>query len=138
VRQPADGFSQFMQLVRLLPSTERTSDTVVGWAAAAMTALAWAIPPPGRPRAVAGLVAWTVLSAGDADIFPKVLDAGESVMAAAAAAGDLLAETVTVLTDTLSSIVRTDQVGVLFTRLLANFDQPRRAQAMQSFLSIPR
>jgi nucleoside phosphorylase len=136
--QPANGFAQFMQLVRSLPPTERTPDTVAGWAAAAMTGLAWAIPPPTRPRAVAGLVAWTVLNAGDAEIFPKVLDAGESVMAAAAPASDLLAETVSALTDTLGSIVPANQVGILFTRLLANFDQQRRTQAMQSFLSMPR
>jgi nucleoside phosphorylase len=136
--QPADGFAQFMQLIRELPPAERTPETIVGWAAAAMTGLAWAIPPPARPRAVAALVAWTVLNAGDADIFPKVLDAGESVIAAAAPAGDLLSHTVSALTETLGSIVPADQVGVLFTRLLANFDQQRRTRAMQSFLSIPR
>lgn len=136
--QPADGFAQFMQLIRELPPAERTPETIVGWAAAAMTGLAWAIPPPARPRAVAALVAWTVLNAGDADIFPKVLDAGESVIAAAAPAGDLLSHTVSALTEILGSIVPADQVGVLFTRLLANFDQQRRTRAMQSFLSIPR
>ena len=136
--QPADGFAQFTQLIRALPRTEATPDTVVGWVAAAMTGLAWAIPPGGRPRALAGLVAWAVLNAGAAEIFPKVLDAGETVMAAAAPAGDLLAHTVSVLTETLRSIVPADQVGVLFTRLLADFDQERRARAMQSFLSIPR
>lgn len=96
------------------------------------------VSPAGRPRALAGLVAWAVLNAGDAEIFPKVLDAGENVMAATAPAGDLLAHTVSVLTETLRSIVPADQVGVLFTRLLADFDQERRARAMQSFLSIPR
>jgi nucleoside phosphorylase len=134
---PSDGFAQFMRLIRALPPPEATPDLVTGWAAAAMTGLAWAIPPPARPRAVAGIVAWTVLTAGGADIFPKVLDAGENVMAAAAPAGDLLGHTVSVLTETLSNIVPTEQVGVLFTRLLANFDEPRRTRAMQSFLSVP-
>jgi hypothetical protein len=136
--QPADGFAQFMRLMLALPPAEATPESVVGWAAAAMTGLAWATPPPARPRAVAALLAWTVLNGGGADIFPKVLDAGENVMAAAAPAGDLLGETVSVLTDTLCKIAPADQVGVLFTRLLANFDQRRRAQAMQSFLSVPR
>jgi hypothetical protein len=136
--QPADGFTQFMRLASELPPAEATPDWIVGWVAAAMTGLAWAIPPPARPRAVAALVVWTVLNAGGADIFPKVLDAGENVMAAAAPAGDLLAHTVSVLMETLGSIVRADQIGVLFTRLLANFDQQRRARAMQSFLSVPR
>ncbi len=136
--QPADGFARFTQLVHALPRTETTPETVVGWAAAAMTGLAWAIPPAARPRALAGIVAWIVLNAGDAEIFPKVLDAGEDAMAAAAPAGDLLAHTVSVLTDTLSIIVPAHQVGVLFTRLLADFDQERRTKAMQSFLSIKR
>ncbi len=134
---PSDGFAQFMRIIRALPPAEATPEHVTGWAAAAMTGLAWAIPPPARPRAVAGIVAWTVLTSGSADIFPKVLDAGENVMAAAAPAGDLLDHTVSVLTETLGNIVPTEQVGVLFTRLLANFDQPRRTQAMQSFLSVP-
>ena len=136
--QPADGFAQFTQLVRALLQAGATPETVIGWAAAGMTGLAWAIPPAARPRALAGLVAWAVLNAGDAEIFPKVLDAGEKVMAAAAPAGDLLAHTVSVLTETLGSIVPIDQVGVLFARLLADFDQERRSRAMQSFLSIPR
>jgi nucleoside phosphorylase len=136
--QPADGFAQFMRLMRALPPAEATPESVVGWAAAAMTGLAWAIPPPARPRAVAGLLAWTVLNRGGADIFPLALDAGENVMAVAAPAGDLLGHTVSVLTDTFGSIVPAEQVGALFTRLLANFDQERRAKAMQSFLSVPR
>jgi hypothetical protein len=136
--QPADGFAQFMRLMRALPPTEATPESVVGWAAAAMTGLAWAIPPPARPRAVAGLLAWTVLNRGGAGIFPLALDAGESVMAVAAPAGDLLGQTVSVLTETFGSIVPAEQVGALFTRLLANFDQECRAKAMQSFLSIPR
>ncbi len=103
-----------------------------------MTGLAWAIPPPARPRAVAALVAWTVFNAGGAHIFPMVLDAGENVMAAAAPAGDLLAHTVSVLTETLGGIVPADKIGVLFTRLLANFDQQRRTRAMQAFLSVAR
>jgi nucleoside phosphorylase len=134
---PSEGFAQFMKLIRALPPTEATPEHVTGWAAAAMTGLAWAIPLPARPRAVAGIVAWTVLTAGGADIFPKVLEAGENVMAAAAPAGDLLDHTVSVLTETLSSIVPTEQVGVVFTRLLAKFDQPRRTKAMQAFLSVP-
>jgi nucleoside phosphorylase len=135
---PSDGFAQFMQLIRALPPAAATPEPVTGWAAAAMTGLAWAIPPPARPGAVAGIVAWTVLTAGGADIFPMVLDAGENVMAAAAPAGDLLGHTVAVLTETLSKIVSAEQIGVMFTRLLANFDQTRRTQAMQSFLSVPR
>jgi hypothetical protein len=127
-----------MRLIRALPPAEATPESVVGWAAAAMTGLAWAIPPPARPRAVAALVAWTVFNAGGAHIFPMVLDAGENVMAAAAPAGDLLAHTVSVLTETLGGIVPADKIGVLFTRLLANFDQQRRARAMQAFLSVAR
>jgi hypothetical protein len=134
---PSDGFAQFMRLIRALPPAAAAPEPVTGWAAAAMTGLAWAIPPPARPRAVAGIVAWTVLTAGGADIFPMVLDAGENVMAAAAPAGDLLGHTVAVLTETLSKIVSAEQIGVMFTRLLAKFDQPRRTQAMQSFLSVP-
>jgi nucleoside phosphorylase len=136
--QPADGFAQFTRLVRTLPPADATPDVIVGWAAAAMTGLAWAIPPPARPRAVAALVAWTVLNAGGEHIFPKVLDAGENVMAAAAPAGDLLAHTVSVLAETLNSIVPAGQVGVLFTHLLANLDQQRRTRAMQAFLSLSR
>ena len=134
---PSDGFAQFMQLVRALPPAAAAPEPVTGWAAAAMTGLAWAIPPPARPRAIAGIVAWTVLTAGGADIFPMVLDAGENVMAAAAPVGDLLGHTVAVLTETLSKIVSAEEIGVMFTRLLAKFDQPRRTQAMQSFLSVP-
>ena len=102
-----------------------------------MPGLAWALPTSGRPRAVAGIVAWIVLSAGGADVFPEVLKAGEYVMAAAAPAGDLIDHTVSLLTETLSEIVPTEQIGVVFTRLLTNLDQQRRTQAMQSFLSIP-
>jgi hypothetical protein len=111
---------------------------VTGWAAAALTGLAWAIPPASRPRALAGLVAWTVMNAGAEQVYPKLLDAGENVMAAAAPAGDLLAHTVSVLTETLGSIVAPDKVGVLFTRLITNFSPERRTRAMQSFLSMPR
>jgi len=136
--QPAAGFAQFMRLLRALPPSAATAESVAGWAAAAMTGLAWAIPPPARPRAVAALVAWTVFNAGGAHIFPMVLDAGENVMAAAAPAGDLLAHTVSVLTETLGGIVPADKIGVLFTRLLANFDQQRRTRAMQAFLSVAR
>lgn len=134
---PSDGFALFMKLIRALPASETKPEPVTSWAAAAMTGLAWAIPLPARPRAIAGIVAWTVLTAGGADVFPKLLEAGENVMAAAAPAGDLLDHTVSVLTETLSNIVPTEQVGVLFTRLITNFDQPRRTQAMQSFLSVP-
>jgi hypothetical protein len=77
-----------------------------------------------------------VLTAGGADIFPKILDAGENVMAAAAPTADLLDHTVSILMETLGNIVPNEQIGVLFARLLANFDQPRRTHAMQSFLSI--
>jgi hypothetical protein len=136
--QPADGFAQYMRLMRALPPTDATPEPIVGWGTAAMTGLAWAIPPPARPRAVAGLLAWTVLNGGGAAIFPTILEAGEQVMSAAAPAGDLLAHTVAVLTETLSSIVRADQVGVIFTSLLAKFDKHRRAEAMQCFLSVPR
>jgi len=136
--RPADGFAQFTQLIRALPPAEATPESVVGWAAAAMTGLAWATPPPARPRAVAALVAWTVLNAGGEHIFPKVLDAAENVMAAAAPAGDLLAHTVSVLTETLGSIVPAGQVSIFFTRLLANLDQQRRARAMHAFLSVVR
>ena len=136
--QPADGFAQYMRLMRALPPTEATPEAIAEWGAAAMTGLAWAIPPPARPRAVAGLLAWTVLNGGGAAIFPTILEAGEQVMAAAAPAGDLLAHTVAVLTETLSSIMPADQVGVIFTSLLAKFDKHRRAEAMQCFLSVPR
>jgi nucleoside phosphorylase len=135
---PSDGFAEFMYLIRALPDVEATPETVTGWAAAAMTGLAWAIPPAARPRALAGIVAWTVLTKGGAALFPKLLEAGENVMAAAAPAGDLLGQTVSLLTETLGNLVPPEQVGMLFTRLLANFDQPRRTQAMQAFLSIPR
>jgi hypothetical protein len=96
-RQPADGIAQFAQLVRALPPDHATPESIVGWAAAAMSGLAWATPPPARPHAVAALAAWTVLHPGGEHIFPKALDAGENVMAAAAPAGDLLAHTVSVL-----------------------------------------
>ena len=127
-----------MQLIRAIPPATATPECVTGWAAAALTGLAWAIPPASRPRALAGLVAWTVLNAGAEQLFPKLLDAAENVMAAAAPAGDLLAHTVSVLTETLSSIVDPDKVGVLFTRLIANFGPERRTRAMQAFLSMPR
>jgi hypothetical protein len=136
--QPAGGFTQYMQLIRAIPPATATPECVTGWAAAALTGLAWAIPPTSRPRALAGLVAWTVLNAGAEQVFPRLLDAAENVMAAAAPAGDLLAHTVSVLTETLSSIVDPDKVGVLFTRLIANFDAERRTRAMQAFLSMPR
>ncbi len=136
--QPADGFAQFTRLVRAMPPADATPESLVGWAAAAMTGLAWAIPPAARPRAVAALVAWTVLNAGGEHIFPKALDAGENVMAVAAPAGDLLAHTVSVLAEMLGSIVPPGQVGVLFTRLLADLDQQRRAKAMHTFLSDTR
>jgi nucleoside phosphorylase len=136
--QPADGFTQYMQLIRAIPPATATPKCVTGWAAAALTGLAWAIPPTSRPLALAGLVAWTVMNGGAEQVFPPLLDAAENVMAAAAPAGDLLAHTVAVLTETLSRIVAPDQVGVLFTRLIANFDSERRTRAMQSFLSMPR
>jgi nucleoside phosphorylase len=136
--QPADGFTQYMQLIRAIPPATATPECVTGWAAAALTGLAWAIPPASRPLALAGLVAWTVMNAGAEHVFPQILDAGENVMAAAAPAGDLLAQTVAVLTETLSRIAAPDKVGVLFTRLIANFSPERRTQAMQSFLSMPR
>src|SRR5262249_40257855 len=104
-------------------------------AAAAMTGLAWAVPPPIRPRMAAALVAWTVLNADGEHIFPMILDAGENVMAAAAPDGDLLAPTVSTLAELLGSVVPADQVGVLFTRLLTNLDQGRRSRAMHLFLS---
>jgi hypothetical protein len=136
--KPADGFTQYMRLIRAIPPATATPECVTGWTAAALTGLAWAIPPASRPHALAGLVAWTVLNGGAEQVFPQLLDAGENVMAAAAPAGDLLAHTVAVLTETLSRIVAPDQVGVLFTRLITNFGPERRTRAMQSFLSMPR
>lgn len=38
----------------------------------------------------------------------------------------------------LGGVVPPGQVGVLFTRLLANLDQQRRTRAMQAFLSLAR
>jgi nucleoside phosphorylase len=136
--QPTDGLARFSGLLRALPPSEATPDCVGGWAAAAMTGLAWAIPPPARPRAVAAMVAWTVLSSGGERIFPNVLDAGESVMVAAAPDGDLLSHTVSALVEMLGGIVSAGQLGVLFTRLLANLDPQRRSRALHLFLSMAR
>jgi hypothetical protein len=133
--RPADGVAQFIRLVRALPA-DATPESVVGWAAAAMTGLAWATPPHARPRLVAALVAWTVLNAGGEHIFPKVLDAGENIMAEAAPACDLLTHTVAAVVEMLGGIVSAGRVGVLFTRLLANLDQQRRVRAMHAFLTL--
>lgn len=135
--RPADGFALFSRLMRALPH-DATPECVAGWTGAAMTGLAWASPPPARPRAVAALAAWTVLNAGGEQVFPKVLDAGENVMAAAAPGGDLLTHTVSVLAEMLGGVAPPAQVGVLFTRLVANLDQQRRTRAMQAFLSLAR
>jgi hypothetical protein len=94
--------------------------------------------PPVRPGRPGRLVAWTVINAGAEQVFPQILDVGENVMAAAAPGGDLLAQTVAVLTETLSRIANPDKIGVLFTRVIANFGPERRTQEMQSYLSIPR
>ena len=135
---PSDGFAQSMVLMRTLLAGKATPEQVTRWATAAMTGLSWAIPPADRTRAVAGIVAWTVLNGDGAAIFPDVLTAGENVIAAAAPGGDLLDHAVSILTETLGQIVHAEQIGVVFTRLLANFDQPRRARAMRSFLSMSR
>jgi nucleoside phosphorylase len=136
--QPSEGLARFSGLLGALPPSEATPDCVGGWAAAAMTGLAWAIPPPARPRAVAAMVAWTVLNSGGERIFPKILDAGESVMVAAAPDGDLLSHTVSALVEMLGGIVPAGQLGVLVTRLLANLDPQRRSRALHLFLSMAR
>jgi nucleoside phosphorylase/DNA-binding transcriptional ArsR family regulator len=135
---PVRGFAEFTRLVGSLVSAGKSSESIASWSASALTGLAWATPPASRPRALAGLVAWVTLSTDGASIFPMLLDVGQDVMEAAAPSGDLIGQTVFVLTETLSRIVPTEQIGAIFTRLLVNLDPERRAEAMRSFFSVPR
>jgi hypothetical protein len=59
-------------------------------------------------------------------------------MVAAAPDGDLLSHTVSALVEMLGGIVSAGQLGVLFTRLLANLDPQRRSRALHLFLSMAR
>jgi hypothetical protein len=95
--------------------------------------------PSARLRAVAAMVAWTVLNSGGERVFPNVLDAGESVMVAAAPDGDLLSQTQCPplwRCSAASSLLVSS--ACLFTGLLANLDPQRRSRALHSFLSMTR
>jgi nucleoside phosphorylase/predicted nucleic acid-binding protein len=135
---PAEvGFARYRTLMGALP--QDTDDTSrAQWAEAAATGLAWASPPPARPRAIATLLAWTVLNRPTEAVLPALLDAGQRVQKATAPDGDVLPHLVAILADTISKVEGPAQTGIVMTRLLGSLDEERRIAAMQLFLSPPR
>jgi len=134
---PEAGFARYKALIGALP--QDTDDTSLAqWAEAAATGLAWSGPPPARPRAIATLLAWTVLNKPTEAVLPALLDAGQRVQKATAPDGDVLAHLVAILAETISQVEGPAKTGIVMTRLLGSLDEERRTAAMQLFLSPPR
>jgi tetratricopeptide (TPR) repeat protein len=134
---PEVGFARYKALMGALP--QDTDDTSLAqWAEAAATGLAWASPPPARPRAIAALLAWTVLNRPTEAVLPALLDAGERVQKATAPDGDVLPHLVAILAETISGVEGPARTGIVMTRLLGPLDGQRRTAAMQLFLRPPR
>jgi len=134
---PSAGFARYRALIGALPRD--TDETLLAqWAEAAATGLAWASPPPARPRAIATLLAWTVLNKPTEAVLPALLDAGQRVQQAAAPDGDVLPPLVAILAETISQVEGPAKTGIVMTRLLGSLDEERRTAAMQLFLSPPR
>jgi hypothetical protein len=134
---PEVGFGRYKELMGALP--QDTDDaSLVQWAEAAATGLAWAGPPPARPRAIATLLAWTILNNPTEALLPALLDAGQRVQKATAPDGDVLPHLVAILADTIGQVEGPAKTAIVMTRLLGSLDEERRTAAMQLFLSPPR
>jgi nucleoside phosphorylase/predicted nucleic acid-binding protein len=134
---PSAGFGRYRTLIGALPQ-DIDDTSLVQWAEAAATGLAWASPPPARPRTIATLLAWTVLNKPSEAVVPALLDAGERVQKATAPEGDILPHFVAILADTISEVEGPAKTAIVMTRLLGSLDDERRTAAMQLFLSPPR
>jgi len=130
---PGVGFARYRALIGALPP-DTNEMSLPQWAEAAATGLAWASPPPARPRAIATLLAWTVLNKPTEAVLPALVDAGQRVQEASAPDGDVLAHLVAILAETISEIAGPAKTGIVMTRLLGSLDDQRRAAAMRLFL----
>ncbi len=134
---PEVGFARYKALIGALP--QDTDDTSLAhWAEAAATGLAWSSPPPARPRAIATLLAWTVLNKPTEAVLPALLDAGQRLQKATAPDGDVLPHLVAILAETISQVEGPAKTGIVMTRLLGSLDDQRRTAAMRLFLRPPR
>jgi nucleoside phosphorylase/predicted nucleic acid-binding protein len=134
---PEAGFARYRALIGALPQ-DTDEMSLAHWAEAAATGLAWASPPPARPRAIATLLAWTVLNKPTEAMLPALLDAGQRVQKATAPDGDVLPHFVATLAETISQIEGPAKTAIVMTRLLRSLDDQRRTAAMRLFLSPPR
>jgi hypothetical protein len=132
-----DGLARYIAFMRALPND--IEDTALAqWAEAAATGLAWATPPPARPRVVASLLAWTILNSGREDLMPAIVDVGQRVQAASAPDGDILAHLINCLAETITAAADPATTGIVMTRMLGHLDTERRTAAMRLFLNPPR
>jgi len=134
---PEAGFGRYKALIEALPQ-DIDDTSLAQWAEAAATGLAWASPPPARPRAIATLLAWTILNKPTEAVLPALLDAGQRVQKATAPDGDVLPHLVAILADTISQVEGPAKTAIVMTRLLGSLDDKRRTAAMRLFLSPQR
>lgn len=148
------SFLQYQQLMRQLPSGD--VDRLTTWAALAVNGLAWAVPPPARARVVGALLAWTALNlepllaaerlidpgmpveaAAAGEVFRALLDVADTIGMTAFPGGDGIAETITIISQTLRSVSDGVTMSKLLARAISTLDQPHRSRAMTALLSSP-
>lgn len=129
------GLAIYIDLIKAIPKPN--PNDLAAWCGAALFGLCQAIPNGMVPIAAGSLVAWTVVTAKQAELLPIALDVCAPVIAQFARDVDLLRQVVLRVVSTFRQLVPEQHLGSVVLPLFQGLDEMRRNEALRTFFTAP-